>query len=79
MKIAIGIGLWICITIYIVIGLAISICNESKWKGKKYEIPIKLFYLFCWPLIVVLFPFWLVYRYIAVSAENRRIRKNFIQ
>ncbi len=70
-------GYWIISCIYILIGIGFACANESKWLGKKYEVIIKLFYVLFWPIVILLFPIWLIVRFINVSIENqKRRRKN---
>lgn len=70
-------GYWILSCIYILIGILFACANEDKWYGKKYEVIIKLFYVLLWPIVILLFPIWLIVRFINVSIENqKRRRKN---
>ena len=56
------IAFWILICIYILIGIVIAVSSESKWKKKKYESFIKLFFVIFWPIIILVFPIWLLYK-----------------
>lgn len=70
-------GYWILSCVYILIGIGFACANEDKWYGKKYEVIIKLFYILLWPIVILLFPIWLIVRFINVSIENqKRRRKN---
>lgn len=70
-------GYWILSCVYILIGIGFACANEDKWYGKKYEVIIKLFYVLLWPIVILLFPIWLIVRFINVSIENqKRRRKN---
>ena len=70
-------GYWLLSCVYILIGIGFACANEDKWYGKKYEVIIKLFYVLLWPIVILLFPIWLIVRFINVSIENqKRRRKN---
>ena len=58
------IGFWILSCIYILIGIVIAVSNESKWKKKKYESIIKLLFVVFWPIVILGFPIWLLYRFV---------------
>ena len=66
---------WIFFTIYILIGIVVAVSNEDKWKCKKYEAVIKFFFVLLWPIVILLFPLWLLYRFIDVSVESQQRRK----
>ena len=68
------IGFWILGCIYILIGIVIAISNENKWHNKKYEALIKLLFVIFWPIVILGFPIWLLYRFISVSTENQKRR-----
>ena len=67
-------GYWILSCVYILIGIGFACANEDKWYGKKYEVIIKLFYVLLWPIVILLFPIWLIVRFINVSIENQKRR-----
>lgn len=69
-------GYWILSCVYILIGIGFACANEDKWYGKKYEVIIKLFYVLLWPIVILLFPIWLIVRFINVSIENQKRIEN---